>query len=168
MKMIPCTIFAISAYKEESITFAITLDEGSTFYYIPPHKISIYKQKPLFELKDIVYNNCESEIITIKEFKFLGKKPISIYLKNKDIWVEGKYILTIDWYKGNDLVHMIQINTGEFCFMPSHKLKFNGAKLKFKKFKKCTLLGRFNLPFIIMNNHNQNHENDKHHYIFDP
>ncbi len=135
-EMIPCTIFSLSCYKGEAITFGIVLDEGSVFFYIPPHKISLKKDTPKYDLKDLVYNNCESEVFTVKKFKRLGVKPVSVYLKNKDKWVKGKYKLTIDWYKGNDLVHMIELETGEFCFLPSHKLKFEGARKKFKAFLK--------------------------------
>lgn len=134
--MIPCTIFCISSYKGEAITFGILLDEGSVFFYVPPHKVSVKKEEPLYDLKDLVYNNCESEIFTIKEFKRLREKQVDIYLKNKDKWVMGEYELTIDWYEGNDLVHMIKLETGEFCFLPSHKLKFDNTEKKFNPFLK--------------------------------
>lgn len=134
--MIACTIFAISAYKNEVLTFGIVLDDGSVFFYIPPHKINVKGKTPKYNLKDIVYHNCESETITINKFKELNKDKVNVYLKYKDKWVKGKYKLTIDWYKGNDLLHMVELKTGELVFLPSHKLKFNNTKKEFKPYVK--------------------------------
>jgi len=132
--MIPCEIFCISSYINEAITFGIKLFNGSLFFYIPPHKISLNKNISDLSLLDLVYNNNESDIITIKKFKNFN--TVFVYFKNKNIWLEGKYFYTLDWYEGNDLRHMILLENGQFCFMPSHKIKFDKDKLNFENYLK--------------------------------
>ena len=130
-KKIPCDIFCISFYPGEAFTFGIMLEEGSVFYYIPPHALS--RKKFSFDLRDLVYHNVPNGKFCIKKFKYLDK-DLRVYMKFKDKWFKGKYIFTIDWYEGNDLVHFVEVN-GQFAFLPSHKIKFRGKKdfLPFKK-----------------------------------
>ena len=132
---IECTIFAVSSYKEESVTFGIILKDGSVFFYIPPHKLTINKDKLKYELKDLVYHNCVDDEFVVNYYSFLQKK-VSVYLKNEDNWVSGEYQFTIDWYKDNGLLHLIILDSGQFCLMPSHKVKFNGGEKKFVFYKK--------------------------------
>jgi hypothetical protein len=133
--LIECTVFSVSSYKDESITFGIVLKDGSVFFYIPPHKLTVLRTQPKYELKDLVYHNCVDDEFVITCHDFL-KKEVFVYLKNEDEWVSGKYQFTIDWYKDNGLLHLIILDSGQFCLMPSHKVKFNGGEKKFVFYKK--------------------------------
>ena len=135
--MIECTVFALSSYQGESLTFAIALADGSVFFYIPPHKLSLKKDGKLdYDLADLVYHNCAEEEFLVQRMDLLGEEPVSVYLKKADAWVNGEYMFTVDWYKGNDLLHMIVLENGQFCFMPSHKIKFLGGERSFVHYKK--------------------------------
>jgi len=132
--IVPCKIFAVSFYQGESITFGIELDEGSVFFYVPPQMISLNKEFE-FKLNELVYHNCPSSIVTANKFKFLEEKNLKVYIKQREKWFNAKYLLTIDWYEGNDLLHMIIIDNKQIAFLPSHKIKFDGEE-KFLPFKK--------------------------------
>jgi hypothetical protein len=136
--VIPCTIFGISLYKGEAITFGVELEDGSVFFYIPPHKIFI-KNRHEFSLETLVYHNCPSEVATVKHFSFLDKSEGFAYFKELQKWAPFKYLYTIDWYEGNDLLHMVLVEDNVFAFLPSHKLKFSNNKT-FQEFKKLKYL----------------------------
>ncbi len=134
--LIPATIFCISSYEKEALTFGIVLDNGSVFFYIPIHKISLSKDCSFeYSLKDLIYNNNESINFNISYFKYLEKQPLKIYLKYLNKWDTCKYIATLDWFEGNDLVHLVLISNGQLACMPSHKLNFTGEE-KLESYKK--------------------------------
>lgn len=132
---IECTVFAVSSYKGESVTFAIILKDGSVFFYVPPHKLTISKDPLKYSLTDLVYHNCEDHEFVVNYHSFFQKK-VYVYLKTEDEWVAGQYQFTMDWYKENGLLHLIILDSGQFCFMPSHKVKFNGGEQEFVFYKK--------------------------------
>lgn len=129
-----CTVFAVSSYEGESPTFGIMLDDGSVFFYIPAHKLSLTGEELKYDLKDLVYHNCPPGDVVVNNFSIF--KSVSVYLKFKDVWEDGKYICTFDWFQDNGLLHFIILKNGQFCFMPSHKVKFNGGEKSFIFYKK--------------------------------
>jgi len=133
--MIPCTIFGISSYLGEALTFSILLNDGSLFSYVPPHLISLTKEKNPFSLKECVYHNSPDINIAVKEYSYLISQKTYVFIKERNEWFKSKYIFTIDWYRGNDLLHLLFIEDKFPVFLPSHKIKFK-EDLNFKSYKK--------------------------------
>lgn len=133
------TIIGLCLYKDETICFDVILKNGSIFNYIPLHKV-IHKHPTLdndIELKDLVYHNCPSLDISINKFDFLTEKNGKAFLKHKNLWVDiDEYILTVDWYEGNDLLNLVKLHNGYFAFLPNHKIKFGDVEETFEKYKK--------------------------------
>jgi hypothetical protein len=136
-KRVPCSIFAISSYPGNAPTFKVLLDDGSVFSYVPPHALTAsgsVTSVPL-DLEDLVYHDCPSAEISVSRFGALAG-PIEAYFKRRGFWLKGEYLLTIDWYLGNDLLHLVLLENGQFAFLPHHKLKFGGGERSFPPYKK--------------------------------
>jgi hypothetical protein len=51
--------------------------------------------------------------------------------------MDGTYRFTVDWYRGNDLLHCISLANGQVAFLPNHKVKFGaGHRPGFEPYKK--------------------------------
>jgi hypothetical protein len=133
-----CVIFGVSSYTNFAPTFQIMVEEKSIFSYVPPHLLlvkSSINSHSFFELKDLVYHNCPDVEFAVSVSKYLCK-PLYVYLKNRDLWILGKYLFTMDWYHGNDLLHCIILENGQIGFFPSHKISFGKNSLPdFKKLR---------------------------------
>ncbi len=136
--MLPCQIFSLAAYPQESITFQILLEDGSLFSYVPLHLL--YHKPPetsdLLELVDVVYHNCPDSTLCIHRFEHLRGDRVNCFFKRRQCWLSGDYLFTIDWYSANDLLHLIQLHNGQFALLPNHKVKFLNGELRFQPFKK--------------------------------
>lgn len=136
IELINCKIISLCLYKNETLCFDIVLEDGSIFNYIPLHEI--YHNKEFdknIELKDLVYHNSPSINISLNYINELNNLKLA-YLKYKDEWIEViEYIVTIDWYKENDLLNLVKLNNGYFALLPNHKLKMNKEK-SFEKYSK--------------------------------
>ena len=146
----PCRIFAVSSYIGSTPTFKIMLTgnttaeddicRGSVFSFIPASALvnpaKLGTSLPVLELSDLVYHNSKEGRICVNSFEALAG-PVQAYFAGKDLWLPGEYIFTIDWYDGNDLLHLVSLESGQYAMLPHHKLKF-GAKAarKFAPFKK--------------------------------
>jgi hypothetical protein len=120
-------IFSVSSYKNHALTFQVLLENGGVFSYIPIQAIvDIEKYKPDTEPltpKDLLYHDCHDDEICIHDYPAL-QGPVQIYFRKKQAWLEGQYLFTIDWYRGNELLHMLKVENGQFCALPSHKVLF--------------------------------------------
>jgi hypothetical protein len=136
----PGVIFAVSSYEGSVPTLMVRLADGSVFSYLPPHAVfaprpCLYRDMEL-GLEDLVYHNCPAGKIAVDQFEFL-KGPVLAYLKRKNLWIRGYYLATIDWYEGNDLLHLVELENKQFAFLPHHKLKFgSGVAKQFEPYKK--------------------------------
>lgn len=135
---LPCQIFGLSAYPQDALTFQILLDDGSIFSYVPLHLLyhTLLIEGPFLELTDLVYHNCPDATLCIHRFEFLGQDVVNCFFKAKQLWLAGNYLFTVDWYQGNDLLHFIQLHTGQFALLPNHKVKFHNGTSQFQPFKK--------------------------------
>jgi hypothetical protein len=133
----PCTVFAVSSYKGESPTFKILLADGTVFSYVPPSALvdPAGSSEPQLDLRDLVYHNCPAGDFSLNVFAGL-QGPVNAFFKSRNLWLEGSYVLTIDWYVGNDLLHLIALNNGQYCFLPHHKLKFHKGAKQFEPYRK--------------------------------
>ncbi len=136
VNLVECKIIGVCLYENETICFDVILKDGSIFNYVPLHKV-VHKEDydKKIQLKDLVYHNSKSIDITINYMEALNEIKLA-YLKHQNSWVcVEEYILTIDWYKDNDLLNFIKLKNGFFAFLPNHKLKTNNEK-NFKAYKK--------------------------------
>ncbi len=127
-------IISLCLYKGEAITFDVLLENGSLFNYVGLTEVKLprYSSLHTFSLKELVYHNSLSIDITIQELNYLKNKHVYYFNKYNNEWYEAKYILTVDWYTENDLMHLLVLETGNFVFAPNHKILFLDEP-KFKK-----------------------------------
>jgi hypothetical protein len=132
-------IFSISSYKDHSPTVQVLLSDGSVFSYLPLHSL-VSTQEPTenhdFELKDCFYHNCPSNEFVVHEFYELSG-ICQVFIKSRNKFYQGMYILTIDWFEDNNMLHLIELDNGAFVMIPSHKIQFGKYKsTKFPEYKK--------------------------------
>ncbi len=134
---VPCTIFAVSAYAGSTPTLKILIQDGAVFSYLPADALvdPARKKEPTLSLAELCYHNCPSEDIVVHAFAALAG-PVLAYVKQRDLWIGGEYHFTIDWYLGNDLLHFVSLENGQFAFLPHHKLKFKNATPGFEPYRK--------------------------------
>ncbi|MCI0457297.1 MAG: hypothetical protein L0Z62_09995, partial [Gemmataceae bacterium] len=133
----PCTAFAVSSYEGSVPTFKILLADGTVFSYVPPSALVDVAQlkPPELELADLVYHNCPASDVCVHRFEELAG-AVQAFFKRPALWLEGEYLLTIDWYEGNDLLHLIALANGQYAFLPHHKVKFKDGARAFQPFRK--------------------------------
>jgi hypothetical protein len=135
--LVPCTVFAVSSYAGSTPTLKILLEDGAVFSYLPPDALvdPAKRRDPQLALTDLVYHNCPSEDVCVHAFEALSG-PVLAYLKHHDLWMPGEYRFTVDWYLGNDLLHFVALENGQFAFLPHHKLKFKRGDPGFEPYRK--------------------------------
>lgn len=134
---LPCSVFAVSCYPGSVPTFKILLENGTVFSYIPPHALT--KQpvgvRPWPTLKDVVYHDSPSEHFAVHTFDLLAVSPVRAYSRTLDEWFDAEYLFTIDWYTGNDLLHVLALKGSSWACLPQHKIKF-GSDTPFERYAK--------------------------------
>ncbi len=137
-KYVKCELIAVSSYPGFAPTFQIVVRTESIFSYIPPHLLFLSypeeENKELYPLSELVYHNCPEAEFSLSKLDYLINKTIFVWLKSKKIFVEAKYMFTLDWFTGNDLLHCVVLSNGQIGFFPSHKISLN--KLPFKPYMK--------------------------------
>ncbi len=132
------TLFAVSSYPDSVPTFKVMTENGSVFSYLPPHAFVAEGADPSFatlELGDLAYHNCRLPEICVSYFDFLVG-PLWAYFKKRNLWLKGSYLFTVDWYTGNDLMHFVSLENGQYAFLPQHKIKFGNSDKSFPPYKK--------------------------------
>jgi hypothetical protein len=138
---VQCRIIAFSSYPGHAPTFHILLDNSSLFYYVPPHLLHTIDPRKYdyaaLGLTDLVYHNCPDHEFSLSKLDYLTNTPdLSVYLKRSNIWACGTYLWTVDWYRGNDVLHAIVLGNGQISFMPNHKISLDKKELpQYKKLK---------------------------------
>lgn len=131
-----CSVFSVSSYLGNAPTFQILLDDGAVFSYVPPHAlVNPPVVEPVLELADLTYHDARSIDIAVQAFDAL-RGPVLAYFKRRDLWLAGSYLFTIDWYTGNDMLHVVALANGQIALLPSHKLKFGDHPPGFEPYKK--------------------------------
>ena len=121
-----CEIFAISSYRGRPLGLNVRiLSNGGLFHDIPvwgaqTSNETIDDGVPEDEL---IYHDCPDNNITINEFRYL-MGPVHVKFASRTAMVRGDYIATVDWFEDNYNIHFLKLETGQFCFMPSHKVVF--------------------------------------------
>lgn len=137
-EIIECEIIAVCLYVNEAITFMIKLDDGEIFRYIPSH-VLYWTDIIIGELsfEEVNYHNSLDDDVKISVIDTL-KGDASAYIHQKDQWMPCSYILSIDFYKEDRMINLVKLYTGQFAWLPFHKLKFkacNEIQTNFKNFK---------------------------------
>lgn len=135
---VPCTAFAVSSYEGSVPTFKILLADGTVFSYVPPSALVDVARRgngPELELADLAYHNCPDEDLCVHRFGELAG-PVQAFFKRPQVWLAGEYLFTIDWYTGNDLLHLIALENGQYAFLPHHKVKFKDGARSFQPYRK--------------------------------
>lgn len=129
-------IIGVSTYLGQTLTFHALInkqwlysDLPITAFYIDNKSIDDYN------LSDLSNVTCETLELDNFTFEHFFNKNISVYLKNKRIWVTGTYITSFDFYTGNELVHLVLLDNGLFGLFPNHKINFNN-KTELPNYKK--------------------------------
>lgn len=132
-----CKVIGISTYKNETLTFIVMLENKEVFTYIPPTAILLKYESDNknYKLKDLCYSNCDDFEISINYLKNLDT-DLSIYLKESDEWVSGRYLYTIDFINENNLMNLVTIEDKYLAFVPFHKIKFDNIEHVTKSFDK--------------------------------
>lgn len=136
-EFLACRAFAFSSYPGSAPTFQILLNDGAVFSYVPPSGLVDLEKRNDVELAlaDLVYHNCADGDVAVSVFGALAG-PVLCFFKHRDLWMDGEYRFTVDWYRGNDLLHCITLANGQVAFLPSHKIKFGGGEPGFRPYKK--------------------------------
>lgn len=130
----PGKIIGITLYPGHSPTFIVELEGGYLWYYIPPtHCFATSNVASRPQLADVTYHNCPAEEFEIHALPY---DRVAVYLKTCNFWCDGKYLFTIDWWTGNDLLNLIALDCGWFCFMPNHKTNVAGEHKLDSSFRK--------------------------------
>lgn len=127
--LIKCEVFGVSSYPGHMITFTILISStGATFCYIPLHALhsskTVVDGRLLLESNDLQVANCLEKDISVICYDHLKNKKVLGFFKNKQLKLEGEYLFSVDWYKKNDLWHVIKLTTGQFCALPNYRVLF--------------------------------------------
>lgn len=135
---LPCTVFALTSYAGHVPTFMVTLADRSVFSYMPASallRIDKLDSTLTLSLSELVYHNCPKEQFAVHSHKHL-RGPVSCLIKQRSLWLGGKYVLTMDWGTGNEMLHLIDLNNGQFAFLPHHKLQFRSGASSLAPYRK--------------------------------
>jgi len=137
---VPCTAFAVSSYEGSTPhlqgaagrRLGLLLRAASALVDLAKAAGS---GEPPLELIDLVYHNCPGGDICVHSFKEL-QGPVHIFIKRQSAWLAGEYLFTLDWYEGNDLLHLVALDNGQYAFQPHHKLKFKDGPRELPPYRK--------------------------------
>lgn len=126
---VPCTAFAFASYPGSAPTFTVRLADGAVFSYVPPHALRdpARAAEPELDLADLAYHNCpDGDVVVVEHAALRGE--LLCFFKRRDLWLGGRYRFTVDWYRGNDLLHCVDLDNGQIAFLPNHKIKFGPGR----------------------------------------
>jgi hypothetical protein len=141
----PCSFFAITSYKDRAPTLKLLLEDGSLFSFMPidgftsvlPDISSGSTDAQPFDMEDLAYKNCPDYAFAFSSPKYLHGK-INCYFVRRDRWLEAEYIASLDWHRGNLIMHICHLENGQIALLPSHKVKFHNGAREFKPYRKIT------------------------------
>ncbi|MDR2151760.1 MAG: hypothetical protein LBO72_02960 [Helicobacteraceae bacterium] len=136
----PCSFFAIASYKNRAPTLKLLLDDGSLFSFMPVDSFTSVlplDETAAFDMEDLAYKNCPDYAFAFSSPKFLRGK-INCYFVRRDVWLEAEYIASLDWHRGNLIMHICHLENGQIALLPSHKIKFHDGAREFKPYRKIT------------------------------
>lgn len=132
--------FAIQSYKGRALQFHVLLESGAHFRHIPLHWLLHDEPTATHtDLGDLQLWDCFSYRPIVTVFDLLKDYACDVLLKNKSV-VSGRYYCTIDWLADDDCNagfvhqpdqnkcgHLILLDDGRFCCMPTNRICFKDA-----------------------------------------
>lgn len=126
-------IIGLSSYHDNLLTTQILLDSGAIFSYIPLHALKL-KQNNTHPQKDLLYySNCPDDYITTYT---LPLDEATIFIKGRNITIDANYLLTIDWYKTNQQMHLLKDKNGFLYLHPNYRIVWKKNAKELPKYKK--------------------------------
>lgn len=156
-------IVSLNFYPNESVTCDYLSDSGALFSHVPLSQVSFYGKSRSW--RDYLPNdkdsfiNCPDGHGNISLYSYHQKdflEPVLIKFindrRNSQMFGKGKYLATLDFIDGNEMVHIIYCQNvmfadgriplsadldliGRVMFIPSHKILFKGQIKDEKLFK---------------------------------
>lgn len=124
-------VIGVSSYIGQPLTFHVIIENSYLYSDLPVCAFNKYEEKSR-DLSTLAYSNCSTLPIDVFRLSF---KEVCVYFRNLDRFEHGVYHMSFDFYEGNDLIHLIELDSGEFCLMPNHKVNFNNQE-KLPDYKK--------------------------------
>ncbi len=85
----------------------------------------VYRTLNEYNLPMLAYHNCPEGRVSVYD---LGVSKadgnVLCYIKQKDVWIPGKYHVSLDWYDRNASLNLVELADGVLAFLPNHKVKF--------------------------------------------
>jgi hypothetical protein len=145
--LVPGAIFSVSSYPGHALTFQALLDGGGVFSYLPLSAlVDPRRYDPKAEnltLDELLYHDCKDEEIVVHRFPML-RRPARVFFRTRGRWMGARYLFTVDWWRGNDLLHALKLENGQLAALPSHKILFGkeGPLPEYKKLRQTYRVGR--------------------------
>lgn len=137
-----CEIFALSSYQNNAPSLNVRiLSNGGLFHDLPiwAAQTQLSLESPI-DFNRLCYADCPDNYFALNQFQYLADRKYFVWF---DQWVSGSYIATLDWPLSNLNLHFCSLSTGQFCFMPSHKVCFGLHPEKMPPYTKKRYSNRF-------------------------
>lgn len=140
--LIKAQVIGVSTYLNQPLTFHILIDKQWIFSDLPITSfISSYNENK-YNLKDLSSIECSTLEIDVFILDTFKNKNICIYFKEYQTWEIGEYLMSFDFYTGNELLHLIKLDNGQFSLTPNHKINWENIN-DLPKYKKNRTIWRF-------------------------
>jgi|ERR1700722_20040193 len=119
----PATVFAVSSYPNENLKFQILVDDKTHVGNIQTCALANSKTAPKIAEEDCVYTSCPDEFIVVNQYEYLSTLAIcGVWKRDNSFWQNGTYIFSVEWPKTKMVLHLIELEDGNYSLWPSEKL----------------------------------------------
>lgn len=138
----PCKIIALSSYKDSLLTAQILLENGAIFSDVPLHvlytsKVSCSAHQ---EINYTYSKNVASEHFIAYQLFDRGQPCRFKVKRNGKILCEvsgAKYLLTVDWYRDNEQMHLVEDTNGRLYLVNQPHILFTNKADKWPNYLKA-------------------------------
>ena len=129
----PGQIIALSSYTGCLLTFQVLLDSGAIFSDLPLAAVSLKRTSIKNLIKDVYYSNCPHTDIAVCK---LPLNEATIFLPDLGITKQASYILSIDWCKVNQQMHLLKDKEGNLWLHPNYRILWRTNALELPVYSK--------------------------------
>lgn len=116
----PATVFAISICSGETIKFQILTDDRTLFSNIPVSALANDKVAPKYQEEQYV---CTDDIANIIQHEYLTAiEHCAVWKQDNSFWQKAIYILTIEFPKTKQQLHLLEMEDGNYTFAPNENI----------------------------------------------
>lgn len=123
------SIISINSYKGHQPTFDVLLRNGAVYAYLPIDAITTDELNCKAEDYPCPIV-CPSAVMILRDQPFLSKKVIQVFDRNRKWHSFATFIKMIEWPNNNELIYLVELETGQLAFVPNHKILFTNKKVK--------------------------------------